>query len=183
MYMKIYTKAGDTGESSLINSQKMSKTNQVFNVLGTLDELNASLGFCLMSKVPQVSSTISQIQSDLFLLGANFANPKTKSKDFELFDLKTRDLELQIDQLSEQLPTLKNFILPSGSNTSVHLHLSRAICRRLERNIIEYSTNSDLGELLNSVVKYVNRLSDLLFVLARYVNFKLGIKDQIWKNE
>ena len=176
--MSIYTKSGDLGETSLLNGGRFSKSDQYFYVLGTLDELNAFLGLFYSSRKPEVKKVINEIQHDIFELGALVANPNSTEVELSTFAEKISRIEDSIDKFDSKLPKLQNFILPSGSVYSVYLHLSRAICRRLEREFLRFCETSEKYKI---VLPYINRISDLLFVLARYVNFKLGIVDEIWK--
>lgn len=178
--MKIYTKTGDLGETSLINGDRMSKSSEIFDLLGALDELNAHLGLASASRVSGVEKVITKIQKDLFSLGALLANPELKETDLDYIKHNTSDIEEIIDDLEKDLPKLNNFILPSGTKTAVNLHIARAVCRRLERTLVKCFLKKEIKG--NSILKYINRLSDLLFVLARYVNYKLGVKEVIWKN-
>jgi len=170
--MKIYTKTGDLGQTSLIYGGRFAKSEDIFEVLGTLDELNALLGL-------MPSNQIATIQSCLFELGALLANQMAKSADFAIFGDYTSQLEDTIDDLEEKLPTLRNFILPGGSSKAAYFHLARAVCRRLERALVRLYKKRTIGRKYTFM--YINRLSDLLFVLARTTNHKLRKKDIIWR--
>lgn len=175
--MKIYTKKGDLGKTSLYLSKKrLAKSKKIFTVLGTVDELNASLGLASKVKIKSVQEVVISIQNDLFYIGFLLASP---SRNQNLFEQKTLNLEKNIDKFDSQLPPLKNFILPSGSVYSIYFHISRAVCRRLERNLVLYIGQKRKG--FTDILKYINRLSDLLFVLARYVNYRASVRDIIWK--
>ncbi|KKS17047.1 MAG: Cob(I)alamin adenosyltransferase [candidate division WWE3 bacterium GW2011_GWC1_41_7] len=182
MSKPIYTKNGDTGDTSLYSGGRYSKSDEVFEVLGTLDELSASLGLVKAPKNKEINTIINDLQEDLFAIGAFIAN--LKSPDVELIDLtqKTEEMEKEMDEFSKLLPELTNFILPGGSTTSAQLHFSRAVCRRLERSLIAYLDRNELDND-NELNKYFNRLSDLLFVLARYSNNKSGVHDIIWEGK
>ncbi len=179
--MKIYTKSGDTGETSLIGGKRVSKSAEIFNVLGTLDELNASLGFLQLVRIKEVKELTVQIQSDLFQLGALLSKKEITQNEMAGLFSKTTFYEGIMDNLDKELPELKNFILPGGSLYSSYLHTSRAICRRAERSLVDYLNKNNYGGM-EGVLSYLNRLSDLLFVLARYTNSKLGVRDQIWNS-
>lgn len=179
--MSIYTKNGDKGKTSLLSEGEYSKSSEIFDVLGSIDELNASLGLLYNCRVKEVVDFIEGVQSDLFLMGSLIADKKTKQEKYVEFDTMSADLEEKIDEYDECLPPLKNFILPSGAENSVRLHQSRVICRRLERELVKYYAKQLDVKGKDQVLKYINRLSDALFVFARYMNFKLGVKDQIWK--
>jgi cob(I)alamin adenosyltransferase len=176
---KIYTKKGDNGETSLLYGGKFSKSEPIFDVLGTLDELNANLGLIRTDKNPFLEKIITSVQSDLFVIGASLADYQEKGSLVINYSKKTITLEKYIDKISSKIPELRNFILPKGSINSVYLHLCRAVCRRLERQIVKLMNQNE--SVNKGLSKYINRLSDLLFVLARYVNLDEGNKDFIWK--
>lgn len=167
----IYTKTGDDGTTALFNLQRCSKSDPVFDVLGTIDELNSSLGFLHIYKNDEIVTLIKDIQKDLFALGSLISGAPLDIADLES---KTLLIEAQIDKFTDRIEPLRNFILPGGSLFSGYLNLSRSICRRLERSLVKYGSNE-------AYLKYVNRLSDLLFVLARYINKMEEIPDAIWK--
>jgi len=167
----IYTKTGDDGTTALFNSQRCNKSDPVFDVLGTIDELNSSLGFLHIYKNDEIVVLIKEIQRDLFSLGSLISGAPLTIQDLEN---KTLQLEAIIDKYDERVEELRNFILPGGSMFSGYLNMSRAICRRLERSLVAYGSNV-------YYIRYVNRLSDLLFVLGRYINKIEEIPDTIWK--
>lgn len=179
--VKIYTKTGDNGETSLLYGKRASKSDPIFGVLGTLDELNASLGLVKAPKNRKINLLVEKVQNDLFALGSLLANPNAKQQPFTNLIDETAGIEKHIDSFNEELPPLANFIIPGGSQTASQLHLSRAISRRLERELVDYFENEKGTAARENVLRYVNRLSDLLFVLARYANFKNGVKDVLWK--
>jgi cob(I)alamin adenosyltransferase len=174
--MPIYTRTGDKGETSLFSGVKVSKADLRIEVYGTIDELSSAIGVVLSIKylVSSIEKELIKIQKDLLDIGSTLANPKTKS----LNDLEKRagEFEKLIDEMTEELPPLKNFILPGGGKAGAMLHLSRAICRRAERRIVVLN-NKD-----GSIIIYFNRLSDLLFTMARFANFKEKKKEIIWRN-
>jgi len=179
---KIYTRTGDHGTSGLLTGERRSKDDLIFDVLGTCDELSSSLGICIqyLSDHAELVSYLQQIQCRLFEIGscvaANFLSEKYK---FDEDGKHTLDLESQIDQMTQKLEPLKNFILPVGPG--VHLHFSRAVCRRCERSVqklIRQQEEKDEIRKKNEVAIYLNRLSDYLFTLARYVT-KLEQKEEI----
>ncbi len=180
--MQIYTKTGDKGKTSLLGGERFSKAEIIFELLGTLDELNASLSFVSNTRIKDLALLVNLVQNQLFEIGALLANPQSTSKDYVWLEKEVKGFEKSIDKISKKLPKLTNFILPGGSQDSCHLHLCRAICRRLERLAVLYfdkfPKDSDKFSLL---VQYLNRLSDLLFVMGRYSNLKLHIKDVLWK--
>jgi cob(I)alamin adenosyltransferase len=182
--MKIYTGTGDTGTTGLIKGGRVSKSDIRISTYGTIDELNAALGFSITEiTTVDINSNLRSIQNDLFVLGSDLASPlKFQDKDdFERLDESyIKNLEELIDRFEEKLPELTEFILPGGSKGSAHLHLSRTICRRAERSAVELSANEDIGSF---VVKYLNRLSDLLFVLSRFENSSNDTADITWSND
>ena len=184
----IYTRTGDKGLTSLYNSVRLCKSEQFFNALGTVDELNSVLGIAneyALLENNSLSSLILTIQCILFDIGSCLATPKTsdstaeqlKRVEFDIINIV--NIEKLIDQYDSELPKLTHFILPSGGGLcSTHLHLARATARRAERETVDL-VNKELVD--NSVLVYLNRLSDLLFVLARYSAHKAGKNETIWK--
>ena len=180
--MKIYTKTGDTGETSLFGGARVPKDDLRIRTYGTLDELNASLGVVLSnpaSSIPQVThQRLLRIQSELFQLGAELATPRGKNTGIHLIEvLEIGALETEIDEMEAELKPLKSFILPGGSLASTQVHLARTISRRAEREMI---TLHRAEPLRATTLEYLNRLSDYLFVSARYINLKAGIEDISW---
>lgn len=177
MSAKIYTKTGDNGTSKAIRGKRLPKNALLFEVLGNLDELNATLGLALLTKTT-LKDSLSVVQSDLFKIGAIVAGNKILPKDIKWLTSRVNEIEAQIDFIDAKNSRLANFILPGGTNQAAFLHLSRTVCRRAERSFTSlYRTkklkNSDI------ILTYLNRLSDYLFVLARYNNNK-GKADIIW---
>ena len=174
--MKIYTKIGNEGKTHLIGNVSKSKSDSVFEVLGSLDELNSSLSavVAFVDLTSDAREFFLSIQNTLFDLGALLANPKTKAEDYEWLKDLTIDLEFHIDELSVNLPPLKNFILPGGTKGAALTHSARAICRRAERNLVSYLDDK-------APIQYLNRLSDFLFTFARYINVSEGKTDVLWK--
>lgn len=172
--MKIYTRTGDSGETSLLTGARVLKNDPRIEGYGTLDELNACIGVARASwPGGPVDDELAAIQSDLFDLGAFLASdgdPRFPGVD----TVRTQALESSIDRMESELAPLKNFILPGGSAAAAHLHLARTVCRRAERLVIG-------GESHRPAVIYLNRLSDWLFVAARYANHVLGVPDVPWK--
>lgn len=184
---RVYTKTGDAGTSSLFNMERKPKDDDFFQALGDTDELNANLGVCREYLVAQgLSTTASQleeIQSRLFDVGSHIATPRATSSAAQLArtgfsEEHTVQLEKWIDEMEVELPALKNFILPSGGLASAHLHVARAVCRRAERRVVPIVAHGDAEQC---VQKYLNRLSDYLFVCARYACLKDGNSETIWK--
>jgi len=179
--MKIYTRAGDTGETALFDGTRVRKSDPRVDAYGHIDELNATLGLARASCADHVmASRIEQVQRDLFALGARLADPASRiagrvTKAALAAEDVTR-LEAWIDEAEAELPQLRRFILPGGSPTGATLHVARTICRRAERHIVQLGEDAFEPVLL----AYVNRLSDLLFVLARLANARSGVADVEW---
>jgi cob(I)alamin adenosyltransferase len=173
---KIYTKTGDNGSSKTITGTRTLKSDLSFEVLGTCDELNATLGILRTSKKKDLIKVITGLQSDLFKIGSYFAGVKFTKVEAAWLKKRTEEIEIDIDKIEKKNKPLKNFILPGGSFESGHLHLARTVCRRLERSLVRYS-KAGYPEMKT----YINRLSDYLFVLARQQN-NGGKKDIIWKS-
>jgi cob(I)alamin adenosyltransferase len=177
--VKIYTKTGDNGTTGLFGNKRVKKSNPRIVAYGTVDELNASIGIILSSKIPQdIHDLLIKIQNDLFIVGADLANPNRDSESNRVIPEMTLFLEKEIDRLEEKLTPITFFILPGGDLIASQVHLSRAICRRAETRI---AILSELDEVNNECLIYMNRLSDLLFVLARTINKRKNISDVQWK--
>lgn len=170
LHMKIYTKTGDKGETSLCDGKRVSKTSLRVHAYGDIDELSSNIGMAnSLTEDKKLSYLLTEIQQDLFVLGTYTATPCNKEKcELPLFPKsKIEGLEAIIDELTKELPPLKNFILPGGTKLSATLHVARTVCRRAERTCVELAEKKNLKPV---VVQYLNRLSDLLFVLARFAN-------------
>lgn len=180
--MKIYTKKGDRGETSLIGGRRVSKNHLRIECYGTVDELNSSLGLLLSwpMKDKKAKNTLIYIQNKLFVVGSLLAaDPKSSRMNLpELLEGDVVLLEQEIDRMTAGLPELKFFILPGGDRAASWCHVARCICRRAERLVVALSQNDKVDAL---VITYLNRLSDYLFVLARALNQNKSIKDIIWK--
>ncbi|NJN25358.1 MAG: cob(I)yrinic acid a,c-diamide adenosyltransferase [Cyclobacteriaceae bacterium] len=179
--MKIYTKTGDKGKTSLLGGTRVSKSNERINTYGTVDELNSFLG--LVSDLEfdkKRKSLIRDIQSRLFTIGSSLAAETQKAKDFKP-DLVENDiliLEQSIDLMNETLPEMKNFVLPGGHQLVSTTHIARTVCRRAERLVIGLAEGEEVEEI---IVRYLNRLSDYLFVLARMQAHELKVEEIPWK--
>lgn len=169
---KIYTKTGDFGETGLFTGERVSKSCNSINALGDLDELNASLGSVRLHLKKADSIKLAQMQKDLFTLGSVLAGFTVSDSVKKSLSTMIDWMEKEIDALDKKLPALKSFILPTGCESSERLHLARAICRRCERSLVA------LGKHVN-LIPYLNRLSDYLFILARYENHRHKIKDEL----
>jgi cob(I)alamin adenosyltransferase len=178
--VKIYTRTGDTGETSLFDGTRVSKSDSRVDAYGEVDELNAWLGLARASRLDDdLDAEIVQLQRDLFALGAQLADPADKITDrvtkAALGDNDVARLEQVIDRLEADLPPLRRFILAGGSPAGAALHVARTVCRRAERRMVALQPPVDAV-----LVRYVNRLSDLLFVLAREVNHRAGAAETEW---
>ena len=179
--MKIYTKTGDSGETSLFDNTRVSKADARVDAFGEVDEVNACLGAALAAGVDEdVAASLEAIQKDLFALGARLADPATRiaarvtKAAITAGDIER--LEQTIDRLEGELPPLRRFILPGGSAAGALLHLARTVCRRAERRVIALGP----GATEPIIVVYLNRLSDLLFVMARAVNHRAKAPETEW---
>lgn len=181
--MKIYTKTGDNGTTSLIGGTKVPKSHLRIEAYGTVDELNSYIGLCRDVLIDEISrKTLREIQDRLFTMGAALACDPEKETKMKIPDLMESDivfLESEIDRMNEALPPMKNFILPGGDPATSHLHVARCICRRAERCCVRMETEGIETEPI--IIKYLNRLSDHLFMLARYTAQKAGAEEIPWK--
>ena len=179
--MKIYTKTGDTGLTSLIGGTRVSKSSLRIDCYGTVDELNSYIGLVRDQEVNAARRPLlKEIQDRLFTMGSALAADPDKSK-MKLPDLHAADvtlLEEEMDRMNAELPELRAFILPGGHPAVSHAHVARCVCRRAERMVIHLSEESFVAAL---VVMYLNRLSDYLFVLSRYMAPELGVEEVTWK--
>ena len=181
--MKIYTKTGDDGTTSLIGGTKVLKSDLRIEAYGTVDELNSYLGLCRdLVNDDHVKALLGSLQDRLFTIGSTLACDPAKDLKMQLPDLHESDIELlekEIDRMEESLEPLKNFILPGGHSTVSQIHIARCICRRAERCCVRLEhplTNKE-----DRSIKYLNRLSDYLFVLARYMAKQLHVEEIPWK--
>jgi cob(I)alamin adenosyltransferase len=181
--MKIYTKTGDKGTTSLIGGTQVSKSHVRIESYGTVDELNSFIGLCGDSiKDEKSKATLKEIQDRLFTVGSSLACDPDKEPLMKLPDLKETDitfLEQEIDAMNEALPVMKNFILPGGDVAVSNLHVARCVCRRAERICVLMQENKMFIDPI--VIKYINRLSDYLFVLARYIAKLHNAEEVAWK--
>jgi cob(I)alamin adenosyltransferase len=176
--IKIYTKSGDKGQTSLYGGKRVDKSDARVEAYGTIDELNSAVGVVIshLEKEDKLRNFLSEVQSDLFTIGTFLAG--NKKQPLDTISKRVPEMEQYIDEIDSHLPPLKNFILPSGTPEASFSHLARSICRRAEREVVRL-TNSQKVEV--SVITYLNRLSDFLFIVARYLNMKNNILDAIWK--
>lgn len=178
--MRIYTKTGDAGETSLFGGGRVSKRHLRVAAYGTVDELNAVLGVARAAQPsPQVDEWLERAQNQLFHLGADLATPLDAKTDWitRVTEADINWLEASIDRMSEELPPLKNFILPGGTLAAAQLQVARAVCRRAERLIAALDESEAISQ---HALPYVNRLSDWLFTLARYENSNAGEPEAKW---
>ena len=180
--MKIYTKFGDSGETALYGGTRVGKDTPRIEAIGTVDELNAYIGYAqTLIADTDLSDLMAQIQNHLFAIGADLATPATHTKaaDFRISADFTAVMETAIDTLSEELPPLTNFILPGGCTAGAILHITRVVCRRSERRVVQLAHETEVNP---EIIRSLNRLSDLLFVLARTVNCRAQAPEPIWRS-
>lgn len=174
---RIYTRTGDAGETALGNLRRVPKTDPLVVAYGAVDELNSQVGLARAAELPsELSETLASVQNDLFDLGADISVPYAEDDGkLRVTAEQVARLEELCDRFNADLPTLKSFVLPGGSEAAARLHVARAVCRRAEIQALR-------AEELNPVVhRYLNRLSDLLFILARAANDAAGADEPLWK--
>lgn len=180
MGFKIYTKTGDQGQTSLFGGRRVSKAELRIDAYGTVDELNSCIGLLRDHlAAPDLRELLKSIQDRLFTLGANLASDPEKSlpkPDLLASDIDS--LEREMDRMDQGLPELRNFILPGGHPTVSFCHLARCVCRRAERIVVALSLAEPVDPI---VIQYLNRLSDYLFILSRYIASQLGVEEITWK--
>ena len=181
---KIYTRTGDNGETSLVNGHRVSKHSVRPSAFGSVDELNSILGVCRLHTGvmadQKFDDMLSRIQNDLFDLGADLATPHNESRgegDLRITEGQVNRLEEEIDAMNAELEPLTSFVLPGGTAAAAYIHLARAQARRAEREMTELATQEVVGE---PAMQFINRLSDHLFVMARYIN-NIEDSDVLWK--
>ena len=183
MALKIYTKTGDLGKTSLIGGTKVPKSNIRIEAYGTVDELNSFIGLTGDQLNHEHSKTVlKEIQDRLFTIGSSLACDPEKEPALKIPDLKETDiviLEKEIDKMNEELAPMKSFILPGGHVSISTAHVTRCVCRRTERLCVNMLENNLFVDPL--VIKYLNRLSDYFFVLARYIGHQLNVEDIPWE--
>ncbi|MBI3501813.1 MAG: cob(I)yrinic acid a,c-diamide adenosyltransferase [Bacteroidetes bacterium] len=181
--MKIYTKKGDKGETSLLGGTKVKKSNIRIESYGTVDELNSWLGLIRDQNISaDTKKFLVHIQGRLFTIGSHLATdpqrPKPKIPD--ITEENVTALEKEIDKMNETIPEMKSFVLPGGHTTVSYCHIARCVCRRAERNIVHLSREEKVEDI---IIKYLNRLSDYLFILARKFSHDLHAEEIPWKHE
>lgn len=179
--MKIYTKTGDSGDTGLFAGARVAKDHERIEAYGTVDELNACLGVVRSTQAPaDMDGCLEQIQHELFALGAELATPDPAAHGLRWANATVSEaLEAQIDRWEAELPPLRQFILPAGTSTASALHQARAVCRRAERRVVTLRRHDESVSV--DTVVYLNRLGDLLFVLARAANVRAGCADHPWR--
>ena len=181
---KVYTRTGDKGMTDLVGGIRINKDNIRLEAYGTVDELNSQLGL-LVSMLPSDDaerSSLLRIQSNLFNIGTHLATDQEQTPLYasaQLAEGEATLLEQRIDDMNDRLPAPQGFVLPGGTVAAAQCHVCRTICRRAERRIIALAQQAKVGE---DIIKYVNRLSDYLFVLAKIINFNAGQEEIIWEN-
>ncbi len=178
--VKIYTKTGDSGETSLLSGGRVEKDHPRIAAYGTLDELNSVIGLLLTEPIPaDATHHLEQIQRSLFSLGAAMADGENRNVH-DASRWAAQPLEEWIDGMEGEVEPLKNFILPGGSRAAAIAHVARTVCRRAER--LAVAAARETGGLPDGVIEFLNRLSDGLFVLARWLNARSGLTDTVWRS-
>ena len=176
---KIYTRGGDAGETSLGDGSRVSKLDARIAAYGTVDELNSALGLVVAGDCPRdVRDVLRRVQNELFDLGADLSVPMADDGRLRTTQEQVDALEVACDRFNADLPELKSFVLPGGSEAAARLHIARTVCRRAERDALVASSVHALNPL---TLVYLNRLSDLLFILARAANAASGDEEPLWK--
>ncbi len=181
--MKIYTKTGDEGFTGLFGGERVSKDSARIETYGTIDELNSFIGLAVTEiKNEEIKKLLLKLQNQLFIVGSDLATPiEEKNKKYNITRVTKEfylDLEKEIDYFDAKLDPLKNFILPGGTKGAALLHVCRSICRRAERQIVALKREVNIGD---NILIFVNRISDLFFVLARYENHSSNVGDTKWE--
>jgi len=177
--LKIYTKTGDDGTTGVQGNSRLNKSHPRIIAYGTIDEANASLGIVLTNKLDSdIVEILTQIQNNLFVVGADLSNPDLSQSENRITSSMVTRLEQIIDEYDGELPPLTNFILPGGDISASQLHFTRTIIRRSETCLVLLNEQEKINE---NCIKFINRLSDLLFVLGRVLNKRIGKNDIVWK--
>lgn len=178
--MKIYTKTGDTGHTSLLGGKRVSKAHIRINAYGTIDELNSHIGLLRDLEInDERKIVLKEIQDRLFTVGSHLAaDNQNRKKIPDLIETDVELLEKEIDKMNDELPAMKHFILPGGHQSVSFAHIARCVCRRAEREIVALHHEEEVEEL---IIKYINRLSDYLFVLARKIGKELNSEEVQWR--
>ena len=180
--MKIYTKTGDDGTTGLFGGGRVRKSDARIECYGTVDELNAALGWArVLAAGDSIGDSLFRVQNELFVVGSHLATPEDSphTRSLPLLDeAMVGRLEMEIDAAEAEVQQLRNFILPGGGELAARLHLARTICRRAERVLVEFSMDRPVA---GTILTYLNRLSDWLFVMARLANRRAGVTDIAWE--
>lgn len=180
--MKIYTRTGDDGTTGLFGGDRVRKSEARLDCYGTIDELNAALGVARAAQgQAAIAEAVARVQHELFTVGSHLATPEDSPSTGSLpllDEAMVSRLEMEIDAADQELPSLRNFILPGGCELAARLHLARTICRRAERLLADFAMDRPVQGLIQT---YVNRLSDWLFVMARLANHRAGVADIHWE--
>lgn len=181
--MKIYTKHGDSSETSIIGGKRVAKDDVRIEAVGQIDELSSVLGIIIAfsdnEQPKEVKEILMQMQRNLFVIGTDLATPLGEKIAIPRFSpSKINEIEQMIDEIDSELPKIRRFLLPGGSKTASLVHFARAICRKAERRVITLNKHEKVNE---AIPIYLNRLGDLLFVLARSINYKKKISEIVWR--
>jgi cob(I)alamin adenosyltransferase len=179
--MKIYTKTGDDGTTGLLGGRRVRKSDERIECIGDVDETNAALGLAAVTASGALAKQLRTIQNELFVIGSHLAVPEASPLPAHLPPIEeaaVARLEMEIDEAESHLTPLRNFILPGGGETAARLHLARTVCRRAERRLVEFAQNRPVAP---TILTYLNRLSDWLFVQARHANHAEAIEDVLWE--
>jgi cob(I)alamin adenosyltransferase len=176
---KIYTRGGDTGETSLGDGSRVSKLDSRIAADGAVDEVNAALGVVLAGECPgELRAVLARVQNELFDLGADLSVPVARAERLRVTQEQVDRLERDCDRFNADLPELRSFVLPGGAVAAARLHVARTVCRRAEREALAAASEHDVSPL---VLVYLNRLSDLLFILSRAANAADGHEEPLWR--
>ena len=176
---RIYTRGGDAGETSLGDGSRVSKLDTRIAAYGAVDELNSVLGVCLAGERPEeIAAPLLRVQNELFDLGADLSVPFDVADRLRVTQSAVDELEALCDRFNDGLPELRSFVLPGGTEAAARLHVARTVCRRAEREALVAAQEHEVNPL---VVMYLNRLSDLLFILSRFVNAASKVVEPLWK--
>jgi cob(I)alamin adenosyltransferase len=179
---RVYTRRGDSGQTSLAGGQRLPKDDLRIEAYGTVDELNSFIGLARESarELPELDRILRRVQHELFNLGSILATipQDVHPKQARITPAESEQLEREIDSMNEGLPPLRSFVLPGGSRVNAELHICRTICRRAERICVSLAATTEVDE---EILKYLNRLSDALFVWSRWASHRLGVPETLWE--
>jgi len=179
---RVYTRRGDTGQTSLAGGQRLPKNDPRIEAYGTVDELNSFIGLARESarELPELDRILRRVQHELFNLGSILATlpEDVRPKQARITAAESEQLEREIDLMNEGLPPLRSFVLPGGSRLNAELHVCRTVCRRAERIVVSVAATAEVDD---AILKYLNRLSDALFVWSRWASHRLGLAETLWE--